>query len=272
MRFLREQLGRFLAHVEKDENPEETLATFETVLLASLPVQIARVREAIDTPGIGLEDLPLELRQRMVAPDGRVRVQIFPAEDLQDRGALERFADAVQGVAPDAVGVSINLVEFGRITVAAFRQALVSAVVLIGLFLLLLWGRPSDAAFALAPLLLSALLTAASVVVLGISFNFTNVVVIPLLLGIGVDSAVHLVHESRQHAGGEEVDLLSTTTARAVFYSALTTTLSFGSLALSSHLGMQSLGILLTVGMILTVVCNLVVLPALLDLRGKDRA
>jgi hopanoid biosynthesis associated RND transporter like protein HpnN len=270
MRFLRDQLATFLARIEVDEDPEETLATFEKVLLASLPAQIARVRAAIDTTGIGLEDLPDELRRRMVAPDGRARVQIFPAEDLQERGALERFADAVKRVAPDAVGVSVNLVEFGRITVAAFRQALVSALVLIGLLLLLLWGRLSDAAFALAPLLLAALLTTASVVLLGLSFNFTNVVVIPLLLGIGVDSGVHLVHESRQYTRPEEVDLLSTTTARAVFYSALTTTLSFGSLALSDHRGMQSLGILLTVGMMLTVVCNLVVLPALLDLRRRD--
>ena len=121
-------------------------------------------------------------------------------------------------------------------------------------------------------MLCSALLTAASVALLGISFNLVNVIVIPLLLGIGVDSAIHLVHEARQRARGAAAELLSTTTARAVLYSAVTTTVSFGSLALSGHRGMQTLGVLLTVGMVLTVASNLLVLPALLDLRRRDRA
>lgn len=97
-----------------------------------------------------------------------------------------------------------------------------------------------------------------------------NVVVVPLLLGIGVDSGIHLVHRAkaldRSDAGG---DLLSSTTARAVFYSALTTTVSFGTLARSSHQGVSSLGVVLSLGMTLTVVSNLVVLPALIALRPK---
>ena len=55
--------------------------------------------------------------------------------------------------------------------------------------------------------------------------------------------------------------------SRAVFYSALTTTVSFGTLALSSHRGVSSLGVVLAMGMVPTVVSNLVVLPALLALR-----
>ena len=145
-------------------------------------------------------------------------------------------------------------------------QALTSALLAIVALLWLLWRRAWDVALVMAPLLLAAALTAASVALLGIAFNFTNVIVIPLLLGIGVDSSIHLVHRAQQ-SETEKEDLLSTTTARAVFYSALTTTVSFGSLALSSHLGMRSLGVLLTAGMIFTVICNLIVLPALIDLR-----
>ena len=99
----------------------------------------------------------------------------------------------------------------------------------------------------------------------GIAFNFANVVVIPLLLGIGVDSGIHLVHRAEQLARGSgDGELLGSTTARAVFYSALTTTVSFGTLALSGHRGVASLGVVLTIGMVLTVLSNLVVLPALL--------
>ncbi len=268
---LRELLGRFLERVEQDGNAEQVVAELERVLLSSLPAQIARLRRAIETSGVEMEDLPTDLRRRMLAADGRARIQVFPSGDQQGPGSLEAFTDAVRDVAPQMVGVSSNLVELGRVTVSSFRQALISALVLVSGLLVLLWGRLSDAVLALCPLLLSALLTAASVVFLGIPFNFSNVVVIPLLLGIGVDSGIHLVHETRDPEQPGE-DLLETTTARAVFYSALTTLTSFGSLAFSDHIGMRSLGILLSTGMVLTVVCNLVVLPALLDLRRSRAA
>jgi hypothetical protein len=98
--------------------------------------------------------------------------------------------------------------------------------------------------------------------------DFANVIVIPLLLGIGVDSRIHLVHRSEAPLRPNK-ELM--TTARVVFYSAATTTVSFGTLALSSHRGIASLGVVLSLGMVLTVLCNLVVLVALLDLRAHRR-
>ena len=184
--------------------------------------------------------------------------------------ARRRFVDSVRSVEPDAVGIPVNLVEFGAVTVGSFQQAIASALVAVVLLLWFLWRRASEVGLVMAPLLLSSGLTGATVVALGYAFNFTNVIVLPLLLGIGVDSAIHLVHQAKSDSAGQS-ELLESTTARAVFYSALTTIASFGSLAFSSHLGMHSLGVLLTAGMIFTVVCNLVVLPALLDLR-KPRA
>jgi hopanoid biosynthesis associated RND transporter like protein HpnN len=270
LRLLSAQLGRFLERIDREDNAEQVMAAFHEVLLSTLPRQVERLRVAIDTSGIGFDDLPEDLRRRMLAPDGRARIQAFPAQDLQQRGALERFSNSVLAVAPDAVGVTVNLTGFARVTVASFRQALVSAILLIAALLWLIWRRPSDVALALAPLLLAAALTVACMVLLRVPFSFFNVVVIPLLFGVGVDSGIHLVHQSRQAGSGDA--LLATTTARAIFYSAVTTTASFGSLALSGHRGVRSLGILLTVGMCLTVVCNLVVLPALIELRRGRQA
>ena len=115
----------------------------------------------------------------------------------------------------------------------------------------------------LAPLILGAFLTVATMVLLDMRFNFANVIVIPLLFGMGVDSGIHLVHRARGE-GLAASELMATPTARAVFYSALTTVVSFGSLALSSHRGMASLGQTLVIGLVLTLFANLVVLPALL--------
>jgi len=107
---------------------------------------------------------------------------------------------------------------------------------------------------------------------LGMPFNFANVLVLPLLFGIGVDSGIHLVHRARQEAGHSVGHLVESATAGAVFFSAMTTTLSFGTLALSGHQGMHTLGVMLTIGMFWTVIANLVVLPALLTVAGVSGA
>ena len=95
-------------------------------------------------------------------------------------------------------------------------------------------------------------------------------IVLPLLLGIGVDSGIHLVHRARI-SGSRGRNLLGTSTARAVVFSALTTIASFGTMGLASHLGLATLGQLLTIGVSLTVACNLIVLPSLIVLHAPSR-
>jgi predicted RND superfamily exporter protein len=196
-----------------------------------------------------------------------VRIEVFPRQDLSDPDALRRFVAAVRTVAPDAVGNPVSILESGDAVVRAFRQALVSAVAVIVLLLLALTWRPLDAVLVLAPLLLAAALTGAASVVLDIPFNFANVIVLPLLLGAGVDSAIHLVHRYRNDDG--ITSLLRTSTARGVVFSALTTIGSFGSLMLSPHRGTATMGELLTIGVGFTLICTLIVLPALLRSRAK---
>jgi hypothetical protein len=98
--------------------------------------------------------------------------------------------------------------------------------------------------------------------VTGLALNFANVIVLPVLLGLGVDSAIHLLHRHRREG---EHSVLSTATTRGVVFSALTTMAGFGSLALSPHSGTASMGLLLIVGVSLTTGAVLTVLPALLS-------
>jgi len=197
-------------------------------------------------------------------------VQIFPRDDLKDHAALARFVDTVRSVDPNTAGSAAEIVASGRTVVAALRQALLSALIAVTLLLLFLWRRVTDAALVLIPLILASALTVAAAVLLGIPFNFADVIVLPLLLGIGVDSGIHLVHRAR--IGNESTsNLLATSTARAVAFSAFTTIASFGTLGLATHRGMATLGQLLTLGVCVTLLCNLVVLPALITLRKNPK-
>jgi hopanoid biosynthesis associated RND transporter like protein HpnN len=273
---LEARLTVFLERIESETKPERVLAEFQAVLLEQFPDEIGRFRRSLSVSGIELATLPEELVRRLRAPDGTLRIQAYPEEELQDFESLKQFVTAVLEVDPKAAGIAINLVDFGEATARSFRQALLSAAIAISTLLFVLWRRPADVALVLAPLTLASILTCASMVVIDMSFNFANVLVLPLLFGIGVDSGIHLVHRARHDADQETEgvaggSLVESSTAGAVFYSAMTTTLSFGTLALSGHEGMRTLGVMLTIGMFWTVIANLVVLPALLVVTGISK-
>ncbi|MDO8843122.1 MMPL family transporter [Methylicorpusculum sp.] len=79
---------------------------------------------------------------------------------------------------------------------------------------------------------------------------------------MGVDSGIHIVQRLR-HRPDQADELLHSSSARGVFFSALTTLCSFTSLAFNTHQGTASMGLLLSVGIVLTIICSLLVLPAL---------
>ncbi len=269
---LERRMGTFVERVERDPEPARVLEEFRLVLLERLPDATRRLRRSLAVEEVGLADLPEELTRRLQAPDGTSRIQVFPAQKLQDFETLKGFVEDVLRTDPEAAGVAVNLVEFGDVTARSFRQALGLAAITIATLLFVLWRRPLDVLLVLAPLTLGSLLTCASMAILGIAFNFANVLVLPLMFGIGVDSGIHLVHRARQGPADTAAHLVESATAGAVFFSAVTTTLSFGTLALSGHQGMHTLGVMLTIGMFWTVVSNLVVLPALLSVAGVSRA
>jgi hypothetical protein len=259
-------LGGYLRLLEEALNPGQEIEVLQASMLGALPEQLRMLNAALSAGHVTLENLPDAILERMISEDGRIRIQIFPREDLSDRAALEDFVDTVRTVTPEVAGSASEILESGRAVVAALTQAMLTAFAVITLFLLILWRRLDDTALVLIPLLLASALTVAAAVLIGIPFNFADVIVLPLLLGIGVDSGIHLVHRARVEKD-RGAQLLHTSTARAVGYSAMTTIASFGTLGFASHMGLATLGRLLTLGVGFTIVCNLIVLPALIQLK-----
>jgi predicted RND superfamily exporter protein len=205
----------------------------------------------------------------MQSEDGHARVQIYPSSDLGQDSAMVDFVESIRPFWSDITGLPVNLVESAEATWKSLREAMLWATLSITLLLLALWRRVGDTLIALGPLLVAVVLTQVCTLVLPVSFTFVNVMVLPLLLGIGIDGSVHLVHRAHRKGGGG--DIRASTTTRAVWFSALSTIASFGSLVISGHRGVASLGFLLVVGMVWVLAANLVVLPALLTLRDRRR-
>ncbi|MCG8593775.1 MAG: MMPL family transporter [Kiloniellales bacterium] len=246
------------------------LGRLESRLLRNLPTALDDLRTALGAQAFGLDDLPTALRRDWVTEDGRARIEVKPQGGLVDNEQLRRFAEAVLAVEPAASGTPVVITEAGKAVVLAFYEA--SALALIGILVLLALAlrQLKDAALVLAPLALAAAITTAASVVFGLAFNFANVIVLPLLLGLGVASGIHLVMRRRYES--DQNKLLRTSTSRAVMFSALTTIASFGSLAVSGHPGMTSMGQLLTIAISSTLICTLIVLPSLMTRRSRKRA
>jgi hypothetical protein len=246
---------------------EAGLKELETRLLAALPGRLNALNLSLTAEPVDLNNLPPEMAANQVAADGRARLEVFPKEDLRDHEALTRFVQSVKGVADNAIGSSVVILEAGNAVVAAFWQAGIISVTLISVLLMAVLKRWLDMVLVFAPLTLAALLTVAASVIFDIPFNFANIIVLPLLFGLGVASGIHLVLRQREESSVSGV--LETSTPRAVVFSALTTIGSFASIALSSHPGTAGMGLLLTISITLTLGCTLVVLPALMVTAGN---
>ena len=240
----------------------DLLLRLEDRLLRHLPRALEDLGTALSTQGVALEDLPEELRRDWLASDGRARIEVKPTGGVASNAELQRFAEAVLAVEPRASGAPIVITEAGKAVVRAFFEASGLAFVLILILLALVLRRARDVALVLAPLALAAAITTAATVAFDLPFNFANVIVLPLLLGLGVASGIHLVMRRRHEP--DRQNLLRTSTSRAVLFSALTTIASFGSLMASGHPGMTSMGQLLTIAITSTLVCTLIVLPSLM--------
>lgn len=273
VRSLHDQLARLEQSLPAaPDSGAQTLAQLEQSLLASLPGRLQALQASLQARPIAPESLPESLKRRWLSADGRYRLEIYPKADMQDNQALRAFVQAMQSVSGRVIGSPVINLEASDAVAAAFGQAFIGAFVVIALILLLLFRRKRDAPLALLPLLAAALLTGGASVLAGIPLNFANVIALPLLLGMGVDSAIHIIHRHRaEPAAGRP--LLATSAARGVLVSGLTTMGGIGNLAFSPHDGTASLGALLTIGIGATMVCALLLLPALLTLLEKhDRA
>jgi len=242
------------------------LEELERRLTRALRPQLAILKRSLEAEPVVLEDLPEDLRQRQIASDGRTRIEVFPKEDVSDREQLKEFVDGVRAIAPKAIGSPVIILEAGATVLRSFFQAGGIAFAVIAIMLIIVLGRFGDVVLVFAPLIVAGLLSLGVVVLSGLAFNFANVIVLPLLFGLGVAGSIHLVIRERSCGGGGRG--FATSTPRAVIFSALTTIGSFGSIALSSHPGTSSMGVLLTIVIALTLPCTLVFLPALMTMIG----
>jgi hypothetical protein len=156
------------------------------------------------------------------------------------------------------------------------RDALVSGVIGLALVVLLLWfdfRSLRDALLALVPLFIGLAWMIGAMVAFDLHFNFMNIFVVTMILGVGVDYGIHVIHRYLEASEeGGDVQGAVDETARGVLLAALTTIAGFGSLATSHYPGLVSMGVVSMLGTLSTAVISITVVPAWLFWRsGRSR-
>lgn len=234
-----------------------------------------------------LADLPAVFRNRHGAIDGSGQVALFviPKDLVWSEASARAFADAVTSVDAEAAGHAISMHVHNTMIIADFRRAAAIAAGIVLIVLFLDFRRVDDTLLAMVPVTVGWCWMVLVMALVPITLNLANIVVLPLVFGVGIDAGVHMVHRCRQSArkegegstegdDGKNVasleDLLQGTGA-SVMLAAVTTMVGFAGLIVPDHGGMRSLGLAMVLGTGCCLVATIFVLPAVLVLIGRAK-
>jgi len=246
---------------------EQAILKLQAGLLTTFPLAANRLIESLHPRTVTMGNLPKDLQQQWISNQGDYRIQVFPKPENQRIEQLGEFVKQVISIQPEATGDVVVTLASGDTVIKAFRQALIYAIVAIAVLLMIYLKSLKDTFYILFPLILAGFFTGAFSVILSLDFNFANIIAIPVLLGLGVDNGVRVVHRAKPKQANQS--LLQSSAAPALLFRSLPTLFHFGNLAFSPHKGTASMGLLLTIGVIFILITTLLILPAFM---GEHRA
>ncbi len=202
-------------------------------------------------------------------------VFIYPSVPLRDGREAIKFRDDVgvirtaDGRVYHASSSNIILADMLVILTREGRMAVLVTLLVVFLVVLIDFRSIKAALFVLSPLVIGVLWMGGVMYLVGMKFNFFNIVVIPSVIGIGVDNGVHIYYRYREEGRGSLYHVLRTTGA-AILMTNLTTIVGYSGLIMASHPGLNSIGDLAIIGLAATFLSAVVVLPAVLQVfEGK---
>jgi hypothetical protein len=263
-------LDRFFAGLEKekDRNAVGMLQDFQGGMFRELPGKIALLKESLNASPITESDIPAELRSRFVGKTGKLMLQVAPKGEIFDLKPLQAYLKDVRGVDPHATGEPVMVYESMTIMRDAYRLAFIYAFCAIVLILFATFRSLKFTLIGLIPLVVGILFMVAGMWLCGISFNSANIIVMPLVLGIAVDSGIYMINRFRREEGSA-ASVVTSSTGLGVFLNTLTIMASFGALMVAHHQGVFSIGVVMSLGMFACQIAFMITLPAVLTLAGK---
>jgi uncharacterized protein len=239
------------------------LGKFQDYFMGDLARQIARFRAGVQAGPITPESLPKDLVDQFIGKTGKVQVLVYPKGELWNRPALTRFLTECRSLGVPVTGPPVEYYEMTKVMREGFDKAAIYACVAVYLLLLADFRRFKAATLTMVPDLLGTVWMVGLMGLCGISFNPANLMVLPLIIGIGLANGVHVMHRFRE-ARDADIAHVVWHTGLAVMLGSLVTVVGFGCLGLAHNLGIASIGKALTLGVGARIFTSIVILPAML--------
>jgi hopanoid biosynthesis associated RND transporter like protein HpnN len=270
---LRDALARLRAAMFRGDEAQERrtaekLGAYQQALFDDIRETFSAIRQQDATAGLRVEDLPQALRDRFIGLDGSFLIQVYPRTNVWDRDPQEAFVKDLQSVVPNATGEPVQLYYYTELLRSSYVEATWWALGAIVILVFVHFRRVSSVLLALLPVALGAVWVTGLMGWLEEPFNPANIMMLPLVIGIGVTNGIHILN---RFAEEKNPGILAKSTGKAVLVSGLTTIAGFGSLVIADHEGIRSLGWVLGVGTATCMVAGLTVLPAILKLAGRRK-
>ncbi|MEE2907731.1 MAG: MMPL family transporter [Planctomycetota bacterium] len=243
---------------------DEQAAGLITQNAEELKVFLSEIRRGDQLPL--REALPEEIRNQVLSSHGNYLVMLHPSENVWDYEAMGRFIKDVREVAPQVTGVPITHYESLDAMRDAFVTMMALALILITVITAVAFRNVMDVVICLLTLCIGLWWTVGAMAFFGVSFNLANFFAAPILVGLGIDGSLHMVHRWKE--GGPD-RLKFGGTRRAVVLTSMTTMIGFGCLVIAEHKGLRSLGIVMALGSAACMIAVVVLLPSLLALRER---
>lgn len=249
------------------------LGAYQRALFEDLRDTFHAIRTQDNSSPLTEEGLPPNLRSRFVGKNGLHLLQVYPKEDVWQREAQERFVQEVRTVAPDVTGTPVQLLEYTTLLKNSYIQAAYYSLAAIVVLIFFHFRSINSVILSLIPVAVGMLWTSGLMGLLDVPFNPANIMTLPLVIGIGVTNGVHILN---RFAEEHNPSILSRSTGKAVIVSALTTIAGFGALIPAKHQGIQTLGIVMSLGVAMCMIVAVTFLPAVLTLlvrlkRAKEK-
>lgn len=224
------------------------------------------------TEPIRLEELPNSILDRYCNQSRtQFLVTVFPAGNIWTNAEfLERFVDDLERISDRATGMPPVFWALIEIIGRDGRNALLLTLVIVFILLLLDFRRPGLALMAMIPLALGVIWMVGLMYLTGQQFTVMNIMGLPMILGIGIDDGVHIVHRWI-HEGQGKIHTVFSSTGKAILLTSLTTMLAFGSLIFSIWRGFGHLGGALLVGVGACFLTTVIILSGIIGVIERKK-
>ena len=219
-----------------------------------------------NTEPLALNNLPIDIKNRFTGKSGNIFIiNVYPEKNIwEDSRFLYRFTEEATELSEKATGLPPIFVELMDIMSKDGKKATYLAIIAVFLVLLLDFRSLKYALVGMVPLIFGAIWMTGIMEISGLQFTMMNILAVPLIIGIGIDDGVHILHRWKME---KNLDIVYRSTGKAILLTSLTTMLGFGSLWFATYRGLGSMGIALFIGVGTCFLATLFIIPAILGMK-----